>query len=131
MADKKTIMTWDTADPEWFTPSLKYLSMKKKILEKFPDQESWGEFGTEKQVNALSSLLDYLARTRNLADQFPQLSSDIILDNKNLVVGRALPLPNRLYEQLLLAIEKVLRGSTLQFGTSLIVSPWTLLNNFL
>ena len=98
------IMTGDRTYPEWFTPSLKYLSMKKELLGQFPDEESWGEFGTERQIFAFSSLLDYFARTRNLADQFPQLLSEIILDNKNIVMKRVLHFPIKLYEQLLLAV---------------------------
>ena len=117
------IMTGDSNYPEWFTPSLKYLSMKKELLGQFPDEESWGEFGTERQVNAFSSLLDYFARTRNLADQYPQLLSDIILDNKNLVIGRGLPLPNKLYEQLLLAIVEGAEGQYPSIWVSPTVSP--------
>ena len=97
-------MPEDKTESEWFTPTLKYLSMKKEIMGKFPDKESFGEFGTEKQIIALSSLLEYFRKTRNLSDQFTYLSSDIVLDNKNLVVGRVLPLPSKLYEQLLLAV---------------------------
>ena len=92
-------------DPEWFnTPMLKYLSMKKDFLGKFLDITNWGEFGTDQQVIALSSLLDYFKRTRSLADQFPQLLNDVITDNKNLVIQRTLPLPPKLYEQVLLAV---------------------------
>ena len=98
------IMTGESSDPEWFTPSLKYLSMKKELLGQFPDEENWGKFGTERQIVAFSSLLDYFARTRNLADQFPQLLSEIILDNKNIVMKRVLNFPSKLYEQLLLAL---------------------------
>ena len=46
--------------PEWFnTPVLTYLSMKKEFLGKTLE---WGEFGTDKQVIALSSLLESLQR---------------------------------------------------------------------
>ena len=91
-------------DPEWFnTPMLKYLSMKKEFLGKFLHKRNWGEFGTYQQVIAFSSLIDYIKRTRSLADQFPQLLNDVISDNKKLVIERTLPLPNKLYEQLLLA----------------------------
>ena len=98
------IMTGESSDPEWFTPSLKYLSMKKELLGQFPDEETWGEFGTERQIIALSNLLDFFKKTRNLTDQFPQLLSEVIIDNKNLVIKRALKFPNKLYEQLLLAV---------------------------
>ena len=33
------IMTGESNYPEWFTPSLKYLSMKKELLGQFPDEE--------------------------------------------------------------------------------------------
>ena len=91
--------------PEWFnTPVLTFLSMRKEILGKFLDESSWGEFGTEKQVIAISSLLGYFKKTRNLADQFPQLSADVTVENKNLAIQRTLHLPEKLYEQLLLAL---------------------------
>jgi hypothetical protein len=50
-----------------------------------------------------SSLLPF-ERTNNLADQFPQLLDEVTVENKNLVIQRTLPLPNKLYEQLLLAV---------------------------
>ena len=88
------IMTDNNIYPEWYTPHLKFISMKKDLLGKFPDQDSWGEFGSEKQIIALSTLLDYLKKTMDHADQFPQLLSDVILDNKNLVIKRDLYLPD-------------------------------------
>ena len=103
-------MSEENTYPEWYTPTLKYLSMKKELMGKFPDKESFGEFGSEKQIIALSSLVDYFRKTRNFTDQFTHLSSDIVLDNKNLVVGRVLPLPNKLYEQLLLAVVEGAEG---------------------
>ena len=97
---KTFIMTKD--HPAWFnTPALTYLSMKKEFLGKTLD---WGEFGTEKQVIALASLLGYFKKTRNLADQFPQLSEEITVENKNMLIQRTLLLPEKLYEQLLLAV---------------------------
>ena len=39
-------MTGDNSDPEWFTPTLRYLSMKKEYLEEFLDREKWGTFGS-------------------------------------------------------------------------------------
>ena len=92
-------------DPEWFnTPMLEYLSMKKEYLGKFLDSKQWGEFGSEKQVIAIFSFLEYFKKTRSLADQFPQLMSEITIENKNLVLQRTLPFSNKLYEQLLLAV---------------------------
>ena len=91
--------------PEWFnTPILKYLSMKKEFLGDFQGNKHWGELGTQKQVIALSTLLEYLKKTRDLADQFPQLKDEIILHNKNLILERAVPIPDKLYEHLLLAV---------------------------
>ena len=94
----------NSTDPEWFTPYMKYLSMKKEILGIFSDKESWGEFGTERRIIALTSLLDYFRKTKLLADQFPHILNDVVLDNKNLVIQRVLHLPDKLYEQLLLAV---------------------------
>ena len=99
------IMTDKNNYPEWYTPSLKYINMKKELLGYFPDEETWEKFGTERQLIALSNLLDFFKKTRNLTDQFPQLLSEVIMDNKNLVIKRALNFPNKLYEQLLLAVE--------------------------
>ena len=51
--------------PEWFnTPVLTYLSMKKELLAKFVNESYWGEFGTEQQIIAISTLLDYFEKTR-------------------------------------------------------------------
>ena len=100
-------VTFDMADnhPEWFnTPLLTYVSMKKELLGKFVMESYWGEFGTEQQIIATSTLLDYFEKTRALADQFPHLKGEIVVDNKNLFIQRSLPIPDKLYEQLLLAI---------------------------
>ena len=64
------IMTGESSDPEWFTPSLKYLSMKKELLGQFPDEDTWGEFGTERQIIALSNILDFFKKTRILTDHY-------------------------------------------------------------
>ena len=90
--------------PEWFTPGMQYLSMKEEFLGSFLNDSTWGEFGTREEVIALSSLLEYFERTKQLADQFPQLLSDVIVDNKNLIIQRMVPLPDKLYEQVLLAV---------------------------
>ena len=90
--------------PDWFTPAMEYISMKKEFLGGFPNEDTWGEFGTREEVLALSSLLDYFRRTMQLADQFPQLLNDVTVDNKNLVIQRIIPLPDKLYEQILLAV---------------------------
>ena len=50
------------------------------------------------------SYRNYLCLTMNLADQFPKLLNDVILDNKNLVLEHILPFPPKLYEQLLGAV---------------------------
>ena len=95
MADK-TVIIMPEDHPEWFnTPVLQYLSMKKELLGKFEKSENFGEFGTEKQVIALSCLLEYFRMTRDLADQFPHLSNDITVENKNLLVKRVITLPNK------------------------------------
>ena len=90
--------------PEWFnTPVLKYLAMKKEFLNTFTKCE-WGAFGTKQQVIAVASLLDYLDRTRNLSDQFPQIKEEIILENKKMFIQRIINIPDKLYEELLLAV---------------------------
>ena len=105
MADKNLTlnMTGDT-EPVWFTPTLRYLSMKREYLGEFLDREKWGQFGTKQQIVAVSNLLDYLANTRSLGDQYPYLLNDVTVNNKNLIMQRFLPLPDKLYEQLLLAV---------------------------
>lgn len=100
-------MTFTMADkyPEWFnTPALQYISMKREFLGEIQNENDWGEFGTEEQVVALSKLLAYFKSTKQLADQFPQLVNDVIVENKNLVMHKILPIPSKLYEQLLLAV---------------------------
>ena len=85
------------------TPKLTYLSLKKNFLDRFMIKGAWGEFGSREQAVAVSGLLAYFEETRSLADQFPHLSSDITVENKNLVLEHILPFPPKLYEQLLLA----------------------------
>ena len=63
-------MTDNNNYPEWYTPSLKYISMKKELLGKFPDEETWGEFGTERKIIALSNILDFFKKTRILTDHY-------------------------------------------------------------
>ena len=74
------------------TPRLEYLSLKRNFLARFLDRTAWGDFGSEKQVIAIVSLLQYLEKTSLLAEQFPELSSEVTLDNKNLVLGQILRL---------------------------------------
>ena len=91
--------------PEWFnTPMLKYLAMKKEFLNTFAARCEWGQFGTEQQVIALSRILDYFERTRNLAENFPTLKDEIIMENKNLIIERKVLIPDKLYEELIWAI---------------------------
>ena len=90
--------------PEWFTPRLKYLRMKEEFQENFLKESTWGEFGSKEEVCALTSLLDYLKGTANFAEQFPQMLNSVTVDNKNLVIQRMIPLPDKLYEQILLAV---------------------------
>ena len=85
------------------SPTLQYLSLKKGFLGKFLDVKAWGEFGSKEQYIAVSGLLKYFEETKELAEQFPELKSDVILDNKNLVLEKIIPLPPKLYEQLLMA----------------------------
>ena len=96
-------------DTELFnTPMLRYLSMKKAFLRKYMDQNIWkGGFGSQEHVIALAGLLDYFQQTCDFADQFPQLNQDVVSDNKNLVLQNVLPLPPKLYEQLLLQLAAV------------------------
>ena len=44
-----------------------------------------------------------MEQTRLLVEQFPELSSEVTLDNKQLVLGQILPLPPKLFEQLISA----------------------------
>ena len=85
------------------SPRLKYLSLKKRFLGKYLDKRAWGEFGSKEQYIAVSGFLDYFAETKKLAEEFPELYSDVIVDNKNLVIEQIIPLPAQLYEQLLMA----------------------------
>ena len=80
-------------DPELFySPRLQYLSMKKTFLGKFHDRKVWGEFGSEEQLVAVSGLLEYYRETRSLAEHFPQILDEVIIDNKNLVLEHVLPM---------------------------------------
>ena len=106
MVDKIKTFIMAEDDPEWFinNPILKYLSLKKELLDRFQDESVWGEFGTKKQVTAICSLLDYLKKTRNLADQFPHLLGEVTVGNKNLISQRDIYHPSKFYEQLLFAV---------------------------
>ena len=87
------------------TPMLRYLSMKRIFLEKFLDPKFWrGEFGSKEQIIVLDGVLTYFQKTRNLAEEFPQLMNDVVTENKNLIMQRILPMPLKLYEQLLLEL---------------------------
>ena len=88
----------------FFTPRLQYLGLKRNFLNKFMVRKAWGEFGSKEQLFAVSGLLDYFQKTKNLAEEFPQLINEVILDNKKLVLDHILPIPPKLYEQLLLAV---------------------------
>ena len=92
--------------PELFnTPMLRYLNIKRTFLEKFLDKGVWeGEFGSRELVIALDGVLDYFQKTSDLAEEFPQVLDSVANENKNLVLQHVLPLPLKLYEQLLLDV---------------------------
>ena len=76
------------------TPKLEYHSLKRNFLATFLDRTAWGRI-------AVASLLQYLEKTKLIAEQYPQLSSEVTIDYTNLVLGQILPLPPKLYEQLI------------------------------
>ena len=85
------------------TPRLKYLRMKKEFLGEYLDSKVWGDFGSKEQLMAVTGLLEYLKKTRVLGDEYPHILGDVIVENKELILENILPLPARLYEQLLVA----------------------------
>ena len=90
---------------KWFnTPVLQYITMKKEFQENFLKLEGWSDFGSRQQVIALSILLEYLRNTRRFADKFPEIVCDVVEDNKNMIIKRSLPIPQKLHEQLLLDV---------------------------
>ena len=67
------------------TPRRQYLSCKRDFLSKFLNRKVWeGEYGSKEQLIAVSGLLDFLKRTRSLAEDFPKLSNEVTIENKNL-----------------------------------------------
>ena len=78
--------------------------MKREFLSKFLHPKAWqGDFGSKELLDAFSSLLDFLHRTRKLGEEFPCLSSEVTIDNRNLEVQRILPFSAKLYEQIISA----------------------------
>ena len=99
---KKENMTVDQEDVDVFeTPTLQYLRMKKKFLQKYVNPESWGTRGSKQQVIAITALLNYFKETKELAQLYPEktwLQTYIIVDNKNLVSDRILKIRRKLSE---------------------------------
>ena len=93
------MMTISSSNP----PKLQYLKLKKDFLDMFLDRKDWGGFGSREQPVAVSSLLDIFQKTGSLAEQIPHLTSNIVVVNMNLLLQQVLPLPPKLYEQLLSA----------------------------
>ena len=82
------------------SPRLQYLNWKRGFLSKFLDSKVWeGNFGSKERFLAVSGLLDYLKRTRSLAEDFPQISNEVTIDNKDLVTQHILPLSQSLPPQ--------------------------------
>ena len=92
-------------DHGFSTPRLEYLSLKKKFLSKYLDRNVWkGEFGSKELHSAISNLLQFFDQTRRMAQDFPELENDITIGNKDLVMKRILPMPPKLYEQVIAAV---------------------------
>ena len=88
------------------TPILQYLSLKKTFLGEFLDPKAWGEHASRERVLAITKFLHYLKETSDLAVLHPSIQSQIFLDNRQLALGRILPLPEHWYEELMWNIVK-------------------------
>ena len=84
------------------TPMLRYLHMKETFLERFMKKE--GEFWSKEHIITLDGIIEYFHETSELANEFPQQLDFVVIDNKNLVFHHVLPLPPKLYEQLLFGV---------------------------
>ena len=79
--------------------------MKETFLERFMKKNAWeGEFWSKEHIVSLDGIIEYFHETSELANEFPQQLDCVISDNKNLVLQHVLPLPPKLYEQLLLGV---------------------------
>ena len=78
--------------------------MKKEFLGDYLDSKVWEDFGSKEQLMAVTCLLEYLQKTRALGDKDSYIFGDVINDNKKLLLKNIIPLPGRLYEQLLGAV---------------------------
>ena len=89
----------DDDDFGFSTPRLDYLSLRKKFLSKHLDRNVWRVW----LKRAAYCHFQFFEDTKKMAEESPELESDITIDNKNLVVQRILPFSPKLYEQVIAA----------------------------
>ena len=91
--------------------------MKSDIIQKVGNVKSWGSYGSDERVFAISDLCSFLKYISSIdveitATNYPEMSEEQLSNLKSkvkhesfcLVTGKVLPLPQRLYEDIINAI---------------------------
>ena len=96
-------------DKPWF----QFEKWKSEIIEKvgFEGKYSWGTLGSEDRVTALSFLYPFLKGMLNRhAEESKNFKDKIIHESLNFVLGKVLPIPQKLYEEIIDAISETAVG---------------------
>ena len=88
------------------TPVLKYVRIKKAFLQEFLDPKAWGEQAFRERIVAFEKFLQYLQETSDLGVLHPSLEAQVHLDNRQLAMGKILPFPDKLYEEMMWDVVK-------------------------
>jgi hypothetical protein len=102
------VAPFDTTKMDLFgrTPCEQYELMKKNLLAKYSNVKVWGGYYSWSRVGALSDLQEYIDKTEQLTMLDPELKEMIDEENVKLLVGKVIPLPKTLREEMNVSLDE-------------------------
>ena len=82
------------------TPLQQYELMKKNLLAKYSNKKIWGGYYSWNRVGALDDISEFFSKTDKLAILDPELRGMIDEENTKLLVGKVIPLPKSLRDEM-------------------------------
>ena len=82
------------------TPLQQYELMKKNLQAKYSNEKVWGGYYSWNRVGALDDISEFVSKAESLATLDPELKGMIDEENTKLLVGKMIPLPKSLREEM-------------------------------
>ena len=82
------------------TPLQQYELMKKNLQAKYSTEKVWGGYYSWNRVGALDDISEFVSKAESLATLDPELKGMIDEENTKLLVGKMIPLPKSLREEM-------------------------------